>query len=41
MKENALISLNDLSDVYSAKGGDPSDEAAFFEWLGKLISSLD
>ena len=35
------IALSWLSDVYSAKGGDPSDEAAFKKWVKKLISSLD
>ena len=41
MKKDAYDAIMLLATVYSAKGGDPSDGAAFFEWVDKLISSLD
>ena len=41
MKKDAYDEIMLLSDVYSAKGGDPSDGAAFKKWVDKLIDSLD
>ena len=41
MKKDAYDEIMLLADVYSAKGGDPSDKAAFKKWVDKLISSLD
>ena len=41
LEEKATSTFGWLYSVYSAKGGDPSDKAAFKKWVDKLISSLD
>ena len=41
MEKDADDELSWLSAVYSAKGGDRLDKAAFKKWVDKLIDSLD
>ena len=41
LEKEATYAFGWLAYVYSAKGGDPSDKAAFKKWVDKLIDSLD